>query len=225
MAVIGEARLKRLNDRELAGLLSGRLTGKKHQQQVRTATRRRGSNNVSSLTNATNKDEASKIIADNMSSSSSETNNRGGACVVDLGELSDPDDLYLDTDPLRYELRNIQSVIKVTRQNIDALNNRFAGFQHPPSIYLNEYHELTSKLHELESKQQKLNELFNSTVSATINDNNPANIFRGPRTPSKSLLRAHLPNQQRTSVQVSLNFFPHNNLLVSSFFFPNFSSE
>lgn len=120
------------------------------------------------------------------------------------GELSDPDDGYLD--PLRYELRNIQSVIHVTRQNIDALNNRFAGFQHPPSIYLNEYQELTSKLHDLECKEQKLNELLNAgkiptSISTSESDNS---VAREPRTPVKSFstLRAYLPNQQRTSVQV-----------------------
>ncbi|KOC66021.1 RAF proto-oncogene serine/threonine-protein kinase [Habropoda laboriosa] len=124
------------------------------------------------------------------------------------GELSDSEDGYLDTDPLRYELRNIQNVIHVTRQNIDALNNRFAGFQHPPSIYLNEYQELTSKLHDLESKEQKLNELLNasrvsgsaSTSEGEFRDTNAS--ARGQRTLMRSLLRAHLPNQQRTSVQV-----------------------
>ncbi|XP_076232010.1 serine/threonine kinase raf oncogene isoform X2 [Calliopsis andreniformis] len=123
------------------------------------------------------------------------------------GELSDPEDGYLDTDPLRYELRNIQNVIHVTRQNINALNNRFAGFQHPPSIYLNEYEELTSKLQDLESKEQKLNELLNSgrvsgSASMSESESRETNtISKGQRTPMRSLLRAHLPNQQRTSVQ------------------------
>ncbi|XP_035739848.1 raf homolog serine/threonine-protein kinase Raf-like [Vespa mandarinia] len=126
----------------------------------------------------------------------------------DSGDLSDSEDGYVDTDPLKYELRNIQSVIHVTRQNIDALNNRFAGFQHPPSIYLNEYQELTSKLHDLESKEQKLNELLNAGktsigVSMSENDSRDTNaINRYPRTLMKSLLRAYLPNKQRTSVQV-----------------------
>jgi len=130
---------------------------------------------------------------------------RRGSCL-ESGELSDPDDGYLETDPIRSELRNIQSVIHVTRQNIDALNRRFAGFQHPPLIYLNEYQELTSKLHDFESKEQKLNELLNagrisSSVSMSESDNS---ITKGPRTPVKSFntLRAYLPNQQRTSVQV-----------------------
>ena len=106
----------------------------------------------------------------------------------------------------RYELRNIQNVIHVIRQNIDALNNKFAGFQDPPTIYLTEYQELTSKLHELERKQQKLNELINCTATESAGsvdtDSQSTNKFRSPRTPLKSLVRAHLPNQQRTSVQV-----------------------
>lgn len=142
-----------------------------------------------------------------LSTNAAMSSSRGGG--PDPGELSDPDDGYPDTDPLRYELRNIQSVIHVTRQNIDALNNRFAGFQHPPTIYLNEYHELTSKLHDLESKEQKLNELLNagrtsSSVAVTESETNNSASARGPRTPVKSFstLRAYLPNQQRTSVQV-----------------------
>ncbi|KAI4486407.1 hypothetical protein M0804_005777 [Polistes exclamans] len=126
----------------------------------------------------------------------------------DSGDLSDSEDGYVDMDPLSYELRNIQSVISVTRENIDALNDRFAGFQHPPSIYLNEYQELTSKLHDLESKEQKLIELLyvgktSTGASMSENDSREANaVNRCPRTPMKSLLRAYLPNKQRTSVQV-----------------------
>ncbi|XP_015175123.1 PREDICTED: raf homolog serine/threonine-protein kinase phl [Polistes dominula] len=126
----------------------------------------------------------------------------------DSGDLSDSEDGYVDMDPLSYELRNIQSVISVTRENIDALNNRFAGFQHPPSIYLNEYQELTGKLHDLESKEQKLIELLyagRTSIGASMseNDSRDANtVNRCPKTPMKPLLRAYLPNKQRTSVQV-----------------------
>ncbi|XP_058791734.1 raf homolog serine/threonine-protein kinase Raf isoform X2 [Phymastichus coffea] len=142
---------------------------------------------------------------------------RGG----DQLDLSDSEDAYLDTDPLRAELRNIQSVIHVTRQNIDALNARFADFQDPPTIYLLEYQELTSKLHELETKEQKLTELLASMAEVTSGPSNESftsesqssatsgsrQVQQQPhrissRTPLKSLLRAHLPNQQRTSVQV-----------------------
>lgn len=123
----------------------------------------------------------------------------------EFGELSDPDDSYLDTDQLRHELYNIQRVIHFTRQNIDALNTRFADLRNPPPIYLSEYNELTSKLHDLECKEQQLNEALDAesipSVTMSEYDNN---MGRGPRTPVKSIstLRAYLPNQQRTSVQV-----------------------
>lgn len=35
-----------------------------------------------------------------------------------------------------FQLRNIQSVIRLTKENIDALNAQFAGFQHPPLMYI-----------------------------------------------------------------------------------------
>ena len=49
-------------------------------------------------------------------------------------------------------------MIHVTRENIDALNEKFADFQQPPALYLEEYQELTSKLHDLEIKEQDLME-------------------------------------------------------------------
>lgn len=65
----------------------------------------------------------------------------------------DSDELF---DPLSEELRNIQSVMQITRENIDALNTKFANLQEPPPMYVTEYQELTSKLHELEIKEHEL---------------------------------------------------------------------
>lgn len=65
-------------------------------------------------------------------------------------------------DALTEELHNIQSVIHVTRENIDALNARFANLQEPPPMYIAEYQELTSKLHELETKESELIEQLNA---------------------------------------------------------------
>lgn len=64
-------------------------------------------------------------------------------------------------DPLLDELHNVESVIHVTRENIDALNAKFASLQEPPALYVAEYQELTSKLHELEAKQAELLEHLN----------------------------------------------------------------
>lgn len=61
-------------------------------------------------------------------------------------------------DLLAEELRNIESVIIVTRRNIDALNEKFANLQDPPAMYIHEYQELTSKLHELEAKKYEISE-------------------------------------------------------------------
>lgn len=67
----------------------------------------------------------------------------------------DSEELY---DALTEELKNIQLVIHVTRENIDALNAKFANLQEPPPMYIAEYQELTSKLHELEAKETELME-------------------------------------------------------------------
>lgn len=109
-----------------------------------------------------------------------------------------------EMDPLQYELRNIQNVIHFTRQNIDALNAKFADFKHPPSMYLTEYQELTSKLHEFEVEEHKLIEQISNSYGGG-RDSPPE--YEQPPTRAgsqacKSFLRAHLPNQQRTSVQV-----------------------
>lgn len=63
-----------------------------------------------------------------------------------------------EDDIMHDELKNIQSVMCLCRENIDALNEKFANLQNPPSMYINEYQELTSKLHELEVKEHELME-------------------------------------------------------------------
>ncbi|KAM7350238.1 serine/threonine kinase raf oncogene isoform 2-T2 [Cochliomyia hominivorax] len=160
----------------------------------------------------------------------------------------DSEELY---DALAEELKNIQLVIRVTRENIDALNAKFANLQEPPPMYIAEYQELTSKLHELEAKetelmdqmnvQQELEEKqlqeqqsFNEYTTFQSHYQNQQQIqmqqlftrngcqgndmtdslissqsinYGGSQCGTltrqrKVLLRAHLPNQQRTSVEV-----------------------
>ncbi|XP_015113864.1 raf homolog serine/threonine-protein kinase Raf [Diachasma alloeum] len=192
MAVIGVSKFNSVNDNQISSRSNGPWCVVVTDDI--TFNRRQVINNCD-----IKKSQYNKVVGCVMSSPSHRGNNQHYE-----GDISDPDDAYIDTDPVRYELRNIQNVIHVTRQNIDALNSRFAAFQHPPSIYLTEYQELTSKLHELESKEHKLNELLNSASSGTsgCDDLQLSERYKCPRTPLKSLLRAHLPNQQRTSVQV-----------------------
>ncbi|KAI8429406.1 hypothetical protein MSG28_000049 [Choristoneura fumiferana] len=119
-----------------------------------------------------------------------------------MSTSTDSDDI---ADPT-YEIRNIQSIINVTRENIDALNAKFAGIQHPPSLYLSEYQELTSKLHNLELRERTLRERMHAESpdrSDEISlDNDDSKKFDTLTRQPKVFLRAHLPNQQRTSVQV-----------------------
>ncbi|XP_054162999.1 raf homolog serine/threonine-protein kinase Raf-like isoform X2 [Oppia nitens] len=118
---------------------------------------------------------------------------------------------------LDQQLRNIQSMIRLTKSNLEALNARFAQYQHPPSMYIAEYEDLTSKLNDFQRQEEKILELMTvydyEDSPIDLIDNNYellANASSGsassssqPRTPLKSVMRAHLPNQQRTSVQVT----------------------
>ncbi|CAK1547985.1 unnamed protein product [Leptosia nina] len=118
-----------------------------------------------------------------------------------MSTSTDSDDV---ADPT-YEIRNIQSIINVTRENIDALNAKFAGLQHPPSLYLTEYQELTAKLHNLELRERTLRELLQSESpdrSEEYSWQDESKKFDTLTRQPKVFLRAHLPNQQRTSVQV-----------------------
>ncbi|EEB17557.1 cAMP-dependent protein kinase catalytic subunit, putative [Pediculus humanus corporis] len=112
-----------------------------------------------------------------------------------------PSGSYNNNSSLLDELKNIRSVIRLTRENIDALNAKFASFQHPPTMYLTEYQELTSKLHEFLMKEHELMEQIypSGDDTTTENLNSPKQV---PHSPLKSVVRAFLPNQQRTSVQV-----------------------
>lgn len=121
------------------------------------------------------------------------------------------DKMSTDSEDLdiQQELKNIENVISLTRVNIDALNEKFADFQQPPPMYLKEYDDLTSKLHELEAEKRRLLEqLRNGRDSPEVNDcyyPKPHSEFYKPHYDQYSrpkFLRAHLPNQQRTSVQV-----------------------
>ncbi|KRT83530.1 C1 domain containing protein [Oryctes borbonicus] len=112
-----------------------------------------------------------------------------------------------DDMDIQQELKNIQNVISLTRVNIEALNAKFADIQHPPAMYLKEYEDLTSKLHELEAKERRLLEQSsNGRDSPELTESYHSKYdYYKPHydsLPRPKFLRAHLPNQQRTSVQV-----------------------
>lgn len=138
----------------------------------------------------------------------------------------DSEDVVMDH---QHELRNIQNVISLTRDNIEQLNAMFADFTNPPKVYLNEYEDLTCKLHELEAEEQRLMEqLYNngeddSAAGTSGGMDAQEEEYAGysaarrpsdrwPQTDSGNntltkprLLRAYLPNQQRTGVHLRPN--------------------
>jgi B-Raf proto-oncogene serine/threonine-protein kinase len=125
-----------------------------------------------------------------------------------------------DLQTLQDELQNIQSVISLTRKNIEALNLKFADFQ--PPIYVSEYNELTSKLHAFIAREEELERKIRQEMENSSQGDAPEREPLQPPplallpqeeeiggyptpvpcSPFKSVIRAHLPNQQRTSVQV-----------------------
>ncbi|XP_060524642.1 raf homolog serine/threonine-protein kinase Raf [Cylas formicarius] len=113
---------------------------------------------------------------------------------------SDSDEDVMD---VQEQLKNIENVISLTRANIEALIAKFADFQHPPAMYLKEYDDLTSKLHELEENKRKLtDQLSNGRETPDLSFSEPQLEHNKQKVPRPRFLRAFLPNKQRTSVQV-----------------------
>lgn len=105
-----------------------------------------------------------------------------------------------DSSALSDELRNIGNVIRLTRESIEYLISKFAGDQHPDAMYVQEYQELTNKLHNLEQREYQLMEMISPPESEESNV--ALNSLRmAPRSPHNTIVRAHLPNQQCTVVK------------------------
>jgi hypothetical protein len=70
--------------------------------------------------------------------------------------LSPLDQLIQDRARLEHDLSNIRTVIRLTEVNIVSLNERFASIMHPPSEYLMEYEDLTTKLNNFQMQESRL---------------------------------------------------------------------
>lgn len=125
-----------------------------------------------------------------------------------------------DWDRTTEELKNIQHHIKLTKDHIDALNARFAAYQNPPGIFIQEYEEYTNKLHTFLAREQVLKEKINDFTTEWHNGNSEfespppdtnSTAFQSfseesprptPKSPYRTFVRAHLGNHGRTSVPV-----------------------
>ncbi|KAK7590252.1 hypothetical protein V9T40_001865 [Parthenolecanium corni] len=89
---------------------------------------------------------------------------------------------------IQNELLNIRNVIQVTKNNLSALKAKFSDLRDPPSLFISEQQELSYKLQELRQKELQLSQQLSETKKTEKS--------------AAKFVRAHLPNKQRTSIQV-----------------------
>ena len=64
--------------------------------------------------------------------------------------------------------------MSLTREHIDKLVARFSGHKEPPTFYISEYEELTSKLHDFSVREQQLKEKLRlQSIDASPCDEDP----------------------------------------------------
>lgn len=112
--------------------------------------------------------------------------------------------------------------MSLTREHIDKLVARFSGYREPPAIYISEYEEFTSKLHDFSLREQQLKEKLRlqsiDNVSPTLEqdhdnlldeatenqyDYNGVHHNREPIHPRSYLHPEHLPLDSPSALQSS----------------------
>lgn len=133
--------------------------------------------------------------------------------ITKFGETTtiDDDDDY-DRDA-KLELKNIQSVIRLTKEKLEDMNKEFGRHQHPHPLYIQEYEQLTNKIHDFQMKEQQLLDKVTIPISDTEDEEKeeklptpPNSSTSSPKLPLKSPVRStikiYLPNAQFTRVPV-----------------------
>uniref|UniRef100_A0A8C4NP33 non-specific serine/threonine protein kinase n=1 Tax=Eptatretus burgeri TaxID=7764 RepID=A0A8C4NP33_EPTBU len=115
---------------------------------------------------------------------------------------------------------NLQQMIKLTREHLTALLEKFGGEHNPPSIYLEAYEEYTNKLDALQQREQELldsmgddddddyddeaclSDLGCSSSQSAVRQAAPLGegFPVAPHSPQRPIVRVFLPNKQRTVV-------------------------
>ena len=73
----------------------------------------------------------------------------------------------------QFQLKTIQFHIRSNKEHIDQLVKRFSEQSKPSPIYISEYNDLTSKLHNLSLKEQQLKEKLRLQSIDAYNDQDP----------------------------------------------------
>ncbi|CAK9303727.1 unnamed protein product [Gordionus sp. m RMFG-2023] len=74
----------------------------------------------------------------------------------------------LEGDQLVRELENLRNIMRLTKENLDALHAHFSNLKNPPSLYLEEYQELSDKLVNFRGQEMVLMDKINNGDSASF---------------------------------------------------------
>ncbi|XP_052085966.1 serine/threonine-protein kinase B-raf-like isoform X1 [Mytilus californianus] len=132
--------------------------------------------------------------------------------IQDLPNTPPRHDAY-DIANLLDQIRNIQNLLRLTKENLEALNAKFGSKQQPDPMYLQEYEALANKIHELQEKESQLLTDYeqHSCEPSPPEETEPPPQAPGPTlpivpqpspTPSRPILRVNFPNDQVSSVRI-----------------------
>ncbi|GAB1598249.1 serine/threonine-protein kinase A-Raf-like isoform X4 [Argonauta hians] len=135
--------------------------------------------------------------------------------ITTFGEASniDDDDDY-DRDTILEELKNIRNVIRLTKEKLEDMNKEFGKHQHPHPLYIQEYEQLTNKIHDFQLKEQQLLDKVIIPSSETEDEDDDEEKLPSPtnsstsspklllKSPVRSTIKVLLPNAQFTRVHV-----------------------
>lgn len=135
--------------------------------------------------------------------------------IQDLSNTPPRDDAY-EIANLVDQIRNIQNLLRLTKENLEALNAKFGSKQQPDPMYLQEYEALTNKIHELQEKESQLLTDYeqHSSEPSPPDDPEPPPLPPGPKLPtviqqpspkpSRPILRVNFPNDQVSSMRIEV---------------------
>lgn len=110
-------------------------------------------------------------------------------------------DIHIHDSCLQNELLNIRNVIQVTKNNLSTLRAKFSELRDPPLLFVSEQQELSYKLQELRQKELQISKELQLSQQLQLGQQlNEAR--KAEKSAAAKIIRAHLPNKQRTSVPV-----------------------
>nr|CAB3265413.1 Raf1 serine/threonine protein kinase [Phallusia mammillata] len=78
-----------------------------------------------------------------------------------------------DTKKIEEDILNLKHVINITKQSITKLNQEFGGKKNPPSIYFEEYRDLTDRLDEHQKRLEHLTDILEQEQMPSNSTYNP----------------------------------------------------